>query len=133
MTYRSGAEAPATIERTYVLTRSKLMGLALGLVAAMALAVPALASATLNGAGSTLVAPLMANWVNGFETSTGTAVKYNPVGSGEGIKQINARTVDFGASDAPMTPEQAGECGGCVTIPWALASGSTSPASTSST
>jgi phosphate transport system substrate-binding protein len=120
MTYRSGAEAPATIERTYVLTRSKLMALALGLVGAMALAVPAFASATLNGAGSTLVAPLMANWTAGFESSTGTAVKYNPVGSGEGIKQINARTVDFGASDAPMTAEQAGECGGCVTIPWAL-------------
>jgi phosphate transport system substrate-binding protein len=96
------------------------MGLALGLVGAMALAVPAFASATLNGAGSTLVAPLMANWVSGFESSTGTAVKYNPVGSGEGIKQIGARTVDFGASDAPMTSEQAGECGGCVTIPWAL-------------
>ena len=54
------------------------MGLALGLVATMALAVPAFASATLNGAGSTLVAPLMANWVSGFESSTGTAVKYNP-------------------------------------------------------
>ena len=96
------------------------MGLALGLVGAMALAVPAFASATLNGAGSTLVAPLMSNWITGFESSTGTPVKYNPVGSGEGIKQIGARTVDFGASDAPMTPEQAGECGGCVTIPWAL-------------
>jgi phosphate transport system substrate-binding protein len=104
----------------HVLTRSKLIGLALGLVGAMALAVPAFASATLNGAGSTLVAPLMANWVSGFESSTGTAVRYNPVGSGEGIKQIGARTVDFGASDAPMAPEQAGECGGCVTIPWAL-------------
>jgi phosphate transport system substrate-binding protein len=120
MTYRSGAEAPATIERTYVLTRSKLMGLVLGLVAAMALAVPAFASASLSGAGSTLVAPLLANWVKGFEGGGGTQVSYNPVGSGEGIKQISARTVDFGASDAPMTPEQAGECGGCVTIPWAL-------------
>src|SRR6201991_3281681 len=120
MTYRSGAEAPATIERTYVLTRSKWMGIALGLLGAMALAVPAFASATLNGAGSTLVAPLMANWKIGFESGGGTAVNYNPVGSGEGIKLINARTVDFGASDAPMTSQQAGECGGCVTIPWAL-------------
>jgi phosphate transport system substrate-binding protein len=120
MTYRSGAEAPATIERTYVLTRSKLMGLVLGLVAAMALAVPAFASASLSGAGSTLVAPLLANWVQGFESGGGTQVTYNPVGSGEGIKQIVSRTVDFGASDAPMTSEQAAECGGCVTIPWAL-------------
>jgi phosphate transport system substrate-binding protein len=120
MTYRSGAEAPATIERTYVLTRSKLMGLALGLVAAMVLVVPAFASAALTGAGSTLVAPLMSNWKTGFEAGGGTSLSYNPVGSGEGIKQIIARTVDFGASDAPMTSEQSGECGGCVTIPWAL-------------
>src|ERR1700744_1163828 len=102
MTYRSGAEAPAPIERTYVLNRSKLMSLCLGLVAAVVVAVPAFASATLNGAGSTLVAPLMSNWITGFESSTGTPVKYNPVGSGEGIKQIANRTVDFGASDAAM-------------------------------
>jgi phosphate transport system substrate-binding protein len=95
------------------------MGLVLGVVGVMVLAVPALASATLNGAGSTLVAPLLANWKSGFESATGTKVEYNPVGSGEGIKLAIAKTVDFGASDAPMTSEQASECG-CVTIPWAL-------------
>jgi phosphate transport system substrate-binding protein len=79
-----------------------------------------MASASLAGAGSTLVAPLMANWITGFESGGGTSVKYSPVGSGEGIKQIANRTVDFGASDAPMTSEQAAECNGCVTIPWAL-------------
>jgi phosphate ABC transporter phosphate-binding protein len=62
----------------------------------------------------------MANWISGFESGGGTSVKYAPVGSGEGIKQISNRTVDFGASDAPMTSEQAAECNGCVTIPWAL-------------
>jgi phosphate transport system substrate-binding protein len=102
------------------LTRSKLLGFSLGLVGVLVLAVPALASAALTGAGSTLVAPLMANWINGFESSTGTGVKYAAVGSGEGIKQISNRTVDFGASDAPLTSEQAAECNGCVTIPWAL-------------
>jgi phosphate transport system substrate-binding protein len=102
------------------LTRSKLLGTALGLVGMFALVVPALASASLSGAGSTLVAPLMANWITGFESGGGTSVKYSPVGSGEGIKQIVNRTVDFGASDAPMTSEQAAECNGCVTIPWAL-------------
>jgi phosphate transport system substrate-binding protein len=86
----------------------------------LVLAVPALASASLTGAGSTLVAPLLANWTNGFEVGGGASVKYAPVGSGEGIKQISNRTVDFGASDAPMTSEQAAECNGCVTIPWAL-------------
>ncbi len=102
------------------MTRSKLLGVALGLMGALLLAVPAFASAALTGAGSTLVAPLMANWISGFESSTGIGVKYAAVGSGEGIKQIVNRTVDFGASDAPLTSEQAAECNGCVTIPWAL-------------
>jgi phosphate transport system substrate-binding protein len=77
-------------------------------------------AAGLTGAGSTLVAPLMANWINGFEIKEGIPVKYGAVGSGTGIAQITARTVDFGASDAPLTPEQATACNGCVQIPWAL-------------
>jgi phosphate transport system substrate-binding protein len=77
-------------------------------------------AAGLTGAGSTLVAPLMANWINGFEIKEGIPVKYGAVGSGTGIAQITARTVDFGASDAPLTPEQASACNGCVQIPWAL-------------
>ena len=77
-------------------------------------------AAGLTGAGSTLVAPLMANWINGFEIKEGIPVKYGAVGSGAGIAQITARTVDFGASDAPLTPEQATACNGCVQIPWAL-------------
>jgi phosphate transport system substrate-binding protein len=97
-----------------------LLGFTLGLLGVLVLAVPAMASAALTGAGSTLVAPLMANWITGFESGGGTSIRYAPVGSGEGIKQIANRTVDFGASDAPMTSEQAAECNGCVTIPWAL-------------
>jgi phosphate transport system substrate-binding protein len=77
-------------------------------------------AAGLTGAGSTLVAPLMANWISGFEIKEGIPVKYGAVGSGTGIAQITARTVDFGASDAPLTPEQATACNGCVQIPWAL-------------
>ncbi|HEX4669083.1 MAG TPA: phosphate ABC transporter substrate-binding protein PstS, partial [Solirubrobacterales bacterium] len=77
-------------------------------------------AAGLTGAGSTLVAPLMANWINGFEIKEGIAVKYGAVGSGAGIAQITARTVDFGASDAPLTPEQASACNGCIQVPWAL-------------
>jgi phosphate transport system substrate-binding protein len=78
------------------------------------------AAGGLTGAGSTLVAPLMANWISGFEIKEGIPVKYGAVGSGAGIAQITARTVDFGASDAPLTPEQASACNGCVQIPWAL-------------
>src|SRR6476661_7685883 len=79
-------------------------------------------AAELKGAGSTLVAPLLANWKNGFEANTagGITVTYGAVGSGAGIAQVTARTVDFGASDAPLTPEQAAACNGCVQIPWAL-------------
>jgi phosphate transport system substrate-binding protein len=93
-----------------------------GALGGMASISTAAASAEIKGAGSTLVAPLLANWVNGFEANTAGAVKvtYGAVGSGAGIAQITARTVDFGASDAPLTPEQAAACNGCVQIPWAL-------------
>jgi phosphate transport system substrate-binding protein len=77
-------------------------------------------AAGLTGAGSTLVQPLMNNWIANFEIKEGIPVKYAGVGSGTGIAQITARTVDFGASDAPLTPEQASACNSCVQIPWAL-------------
>lgn len=77
-------------------------------------------AAGLNAAGSTLVQPLFTNWINGFEIKEGIPVKYSGVGSGEGIKLVSKGSVDIGASDAPMTAEQAGACGGCATIPWAL-------------
>ncbi len=60
-------------------------------------------AAGLTGAGSTLVQPLITNWINGFEIKEGIPVKYSGVGSGEGIKLVSKGTVDFGASDAPMT------------------------------
>lgn len=91
-----------------------------GTVGGTAAVSTASASAGLTGAGSTLVAPLMANWINGFEIKEGIPVSYGSVGSGTGIAQITARTVDFGASDAPLTPEQAAACNGCVQIPWGL-------------
>ena len=72
------------------------------------------------GAGSTLVAPLMANWASDFEARYSVSVTYGAVGSGAGIAQITARTVDFGASDAPLTAAQAAACNGCVQVPWAL-------------
>lgn len=78
-------------------------------------------SKDLVGAGSTLIAPLMSQWQPNYDTASGVAVTYGAIGSGGGIEQITARTVDFGASDAPMTPSQATACKGCVEIPWALA------------
>lgn len=78
-------------------------------------------SKTLVGAGSTLVAPLMSQWQPKYDETKGVAVTYGAIGSGGGIEQITARTVDFGASDAPLTSSQASACKGCVQIPWALA------------
>jgi phosphate transport system substrate-binding protein len=80
----------------------------------------AAAAGSLTGAGSTLVAPLEAYWAQEFQHLYGDSVTYAAVGSGAGIAQISARTVDFGASDAPMTSAQAASCNGCVQIPWAL-------------
>jgi phosphate transport system substrate-binding protein len=78
-------------------------------------------SQRLVGAGSTLVAPLVAQWQNAFKAASGVTVDYGAIGSGGGIQQITSRTVDFGASDAPLSPDQAAACHGCVQIPWALA------------
>jgi phosphate transport system substrate-binding protein len=73
------------------------------------------------GAGSTLVAPLVAQWSNDYSKKTGNTITYGAIGSGGGIAQITARTVDFGTSDAPLSPDQASACKGCLQVPWALA------------
>ena len=73
------------------------------------------------GAGSTFVFPLVAKWIPDYSKSHGVTITYGPIGSGGGIQQITNRTVDFGASDAPLSPDQQRACKGCVQIPWALA------------
>lgn len=78
-------------------------------------------SKQLVGAGSTLVAPLVSKWSNDYSKKTGVTIVYGAIGSGGGIAQTTTRTVDFGASDAPLTPGEAAACKGCLQIPWALA------------
>jgi len=77
------------------------------------------AAATLNGAGSTLVFPLMSAWTFAYQQYTGNvAVNYQSIGSGAGITQLTAKTVDFGASDAPLSSAQyTAVSGTVVTIP----------------
>src|SRR6478735_8993386 len=125
MLWRARAATFAPVEtrnksKGTLLNRIRLLGVAIGAILIMATGVASASAAGLTGAGSTLVAPLMANWINGFEIKEGIPVKYGAVGSGAGIAQITARTVDFGASDAPLTPEQASACNSCVQVPWAL-------------
>jgi phosphate transport system substrate-binding protein len=75
---------------------------------------------TIVGAGSTFVSPLVAQWVGPLGQAYGYELQYSPIGSGGGIAAITNRTVDFGASDAPLSPDQFSACSGCVQIPWAL-------------
>lgn len=58
------------------------------------------------GAGASFPAPVYAKWASMFNTATGIRINYQSVGSGAGIKQINAKTVDFGASDMPLKDEE---------------------------
>src|SRR6266702_3248593 len=59
----------------------------------------------ITGAGSTFVFPILSKWSGQYGAKTGTKLDYQPVGSGRGIVQIKAAAVDFGASDAPLKPE----------------------------
>lgn len=81
-------------------TLIKSLGLATALMAAGS------AFATdITGAGATFPYPIYAKWAEAYKAKTGTGMNYQSIGSGGGIKQIIAKTVDFGASDMPLKPE----------------------------
>ena len=64
------------------------------------------AAQDVTGAGASFPAPLYAKWAADYHKATGAKINYQSVGSGAGIKQIEAKTVDFGASDAPLKDEE---------------------------
>ena len=66
-------------------------------------AAPLMAAEALNGAGASFPFPVYSSWAYSYEKETGVKVNYQSIGSGGGIKQITAGTVDFGASDDPLT------------------------------
>ncbi len=76
----------------------------LGLLAGLLVAGAAQA-ADITGAGATFPYPVYAKWADAYKTKTGIGMNYQSIGSGGGIKQIQAKTVDFGASDKPLKPE----------------------------
>jgi phosphate transport system substrate-binding protein len=82
---------------TRLVTATAVLGAA-GLAGAPALA------AEITGAGATFPAPIYARWADAYAKATGNRLNYQPIGSGGGIKQITAKTVDFGASDMPLDP-----------------------------
>jgi phosphate transport system substrate-binding protein len=82
---------------------------AAGVIAATAF-VPAKA-ADISGAGATFPYPIYAKWADAYKKVTGNGLNYQSIGSGGGIKQIKAKTVTFGASDAPLPGKELDEAG----------------------
>ena len=81
------------------------LGMALGLGLATALVASA-SAADISGAGATFPYPVYAKWADTYKKETGTAMNYQSIGSGGGIKQIKAGTVTFGATDAPLKSDE---------------------------
>ncbi|MGE5470092.1 MAG: phosphate ABC transporter substrate-binding protein PstS [Bacteroidota bacterium] len=81
------------------LFRTSVIALSLGAATVSALA------AEITGAGASFPAPVYAKWAEAYQKASGNKVNYQSIGSGGGIKQINAKTVDFGASDMPLKAE----------------------------
>jgi phosphate transport system substrate-binding protein len=82
---------------------SRLRQAAVALI--MAMAAGAAGAANITGAGATFPYPIYAKWADAYRKQTGNGLNYQSIGSGGGIKQISARTVDFGASDMPLNAE----------------------------
>src|SRR5205814_9642240 len=106
----SGARAAWMGRSLQEKTMLKTLGAAFGaaLIAGAATLAPvtgAHAAGTISGAGATFPAPVYAKWAEMYKAQTGTSLNYQAIGSGGGIKQIQASTVDFGASDKPLKPD----------------------------
>jgi len=107
-------------------TRRFVTSIAAAAVAGSALFTPALAArphtaTSLSGAGSTFVYPFFSKAFDVYKNQKGVSVNYQSIGSGGGIAQFQAKTVDFGASDVPMNPTELAKAGApVVQIPDAL-------------
>ena len=83
----------------------------LAVTAVLAMTTAAMAEVVIQGAGATFPAPIYSQWANEYNKITGMKMNYQPIGSGGGIAQIKASTVDFGASDAPLKESELKEAG----------------------
>lgn len=77
----------------------------------------------LTGAGATFPYPLYLKWFSTYATKTGVKINYQQIGSGGGIRQLSERTVDFGATDAPMSDEELGKAKGGAILHFPTAMG----------
>ncbi|MBU6270252.1 MAG: phosphate ABC transporter substrate-binding protein PstS [Betaproteobacteria bacterium] len=81
------------------------------LFAAVGLLAVGVAQAQITGAGATFPAPIYAKWAEAYKAASGVALNYQAIGSGGGIKQIQAKTVDFGATDDPLSGDELAKSG----------------------
>lgn len=96
---------------------SKFKQLIVGIAAAAAVAYTGASQAVnIIGAGATFPYPVYAKWAEAYKAQTSVEVNYQSIGSGGGIKQIQAKTVDFGATDAPLNPNELA-LGGLIQFP----------------
>jgi phosphate transport system substrate-binding protein len=86
----------------------KNKSLLFSLLFAVSIILPSFGQVKLNGAGSTFDYPIFSKWFDTYHKMTGIEINYASIGSGGGIRQVTVGTVDFGASDAPLTEEQMG-------------------------
>jgi phosphate transport system substrate-binding protein len=91
-------------------TRGMIASVALVMAGSMS-AASAAEVTEINGAGATFPYPVYAKWAEKYANLKGVKLNYQSIGSGGGIKQISNKTVDFGASDAPLTPEKLDKIG----------------------
>jgi phosphate transport system substrate-binding protein len=84
----------------------KRFGIGLAAIASAVLMAGSALAANLNGAGGTAIYPVLSVWAQKYQQKTGTAVNYQAIGSGGGIAQIKAKTVDFGNSDKPLKHDE---------------------------
>jgi phosphate transport system substrate-binding protein len=91
---------------------------------AAALSASPLLAADISGAGATFPYPIYAKWAEAYKAKSGVGLNYQSIGSGGGIKQIKAKTVDFGASDMPLEPKDLNESG---LIQWPMVMGGVVP------
>jgi len=80
------------------------------LILSLLVSIPSFA-VDITGAGSTFIYPIIAKWADSYKKETGTGINYQSIGSGGGIKQIEASTVNFGATDMPLKPEELTKAG----------------------
>src|SRR5258706_8744184 len=89
------------------------------LVIALGATSQAVVAADITGAGATFPYPIYAKWAEAYKARTGNNLNYQSIGSGGGIRQIQNKTVDFGASDMPLKPEEL-EKSGLIQFPTAV-------------